>query len=89
MYDSLEGLDWEYSELQPIVSRILKDVDESLRSDYLKRISVKDVQVGDVIISDYSSHLVTDKSRIHRTINKDRNLLVITKDVLADFRVKQ
>jgi hypothetical protein len=91
MFDSLEGLDYGKGELSRYVSRILQDVEASKESGDLRYIPIRDLQVGDVCVQHYSSHLVTtdDFSQwgiTRRKRDDDEQVLIIPKVVLERIR---
>lgn len=99
MYDSLEGLDYAPGECSFYVSQVLKDVKTSKENGDLIDIPAEDLQIGDVVVSGWSSHLVTDDDYFPRititpqNIRRDENgqikdpfILVIPKSVLYRLR---
>lgn len=90
MYDSLEGLDWKRGELSPIVSSILQSPELSKMKGRLIYKKRRELEIGDVIVKGYSSHLVLDPEghypRVSSKTGMDPDMLVIPKHVLAEMR---
>jgi hypothetical protein len=61
MYDTLDGLDYKIGECSKYVAYILKDIRKSHKNGDIIKLPRDKVKIGDVIVDDYSSHLVTDK----------------------------
>ncbi len=86
MYDTLEGLDYKPGECAYYVGIILNNLTTALENGEAVYKERDHVQVGDVCVDDYSSHLITrpfDQYRI-RTRREKEKLLVIPKEVLEE-----
>ena len=60
MYDSLEGLDYKSGECGFLVRFVLKNMQLSLNQGYIIKTDLNTVKMGDVIVFDYNSVLVTN-----------------------------
>jgi hypothetical protein len=67
MYDTLEGLDYKDGECSLYVSQVLSNIQQSMNSGDLVKMPASDVKVGDVVVSGWSSHLITNDDYITRT----------------------
>jgi len=95
MYDSLEGLDYCPGECQRYVSKVLENVPASLAKGDLVRKKPEEVQIGDVVVGGFSSHLVLHDDYFPRmTIRQRRSfkdnqvppVLTIPRPVLERMR---
>jgi len=66
MYDTLDGLDYKPGECSRLVAKVLYDIDKSFEKGDIVKAKRDNVNVGDVIVGDYSSHLVVDKDHFPR-----------------------
>lgn len=97
MYDSLEGLDYEEGECSYYVSLVLADISKSLDNGDMVRMKANKVKVGDVVVGNFSSYLVTTDDYYPRvnvtekdaTIGrKESSVLVIPNEVLRQKQTK-
>jgi hypothetical protein len=72
MFDTLDGLDYKPGECSAYVASILSDMTASIAKGDIVRCTRDEIKVGDVIVADYSSHLVTDEEHFPRvTVRRD------------------
>ena len=88
MFDTLDGLDYRTGECAYYVSKILSDMKLSEQKSDIIRKSRDEIEIGDVIVASFSSHLVTNDNDQYRLPLRGENekLLVIPKSVLERLR---
>lgn len=101
MFDSLEGLDYAPGECSRYVMQVLSDVKLSKAKGDLVEIPAENLQIGDVVVGGWSSHLVTKEDYYPRTTITPQNarrdetgqildplILIIPKKVLERKRME-
>ena len=72
MYDTLDGLNYAPGECTRYVAQVLKDVEHSMSISDLVKKKREDINVGDVIVGGFSSHLVTDIAQLPRITIREK-----------------
>lgn len=86
MYDSLEGLDYKSGECSQYVSEVLKNIPLSRAvGDIVDKLR-DDIEIGDVYIGGFSSHLIKDFHSFPPIRGNETTNMIIPKHVLLRKR---
>jgi hypothetical protein len=88
MYDSLEGLDYKPGECSHYVTQVLRDIPLSKAKGDLVEKKREDIQVGDVYVGGFSSHLIRDFHSFPAIRADEEFCLMITREVLQRKRAE-